>query len=307
MSCIPSTRARRAIVAAALTVIAASAQAVVGSTLPRLEFRTLDGAAVSLQAREGRLVLEADGATTRPTAVLVHFFQPDCPQCRAQAPTLDALRRRFEPSGVVVLGVAHRGTVDEARKFARESAVGYRLLTTPPGSLRELSSGDAMFIADAAGTVTFSQPGYGRGDEELWSEALRAVLAGARPERTTAARTALRAGDAFPTIELPELVGGGTASLALRDGGFVFRGRDGAEARPKAVLAFFSRFCAFSREEMAALQRIHESLAPRGTLVFVVAMQEDADASRRWVREHGITYPVLQGFGSEIGARYAYG
>jgi hypothetical protein len=58
---------------------------------------------------------------------------------------------------------------------------------------------------------------------------------------------------------------------------------------------------------MVHLQKIHESLAARGVLVFVIAMHPDADEARKLTRELGVTYPVFQGHGSGLGDLYAYG
>lgn len=58
---------------------------------------------------------------------------------------------------------------------------------------------------------------------------------------------------------------------------------------------------------MVHLQAIHEAWSSKGVLVFAIAMHPDAEAARRLTQELKITYPVFQGFGSELGRAYAYG
>jgi len=58
---------------------------------------------------------------------------------------------------------------------------------------------------------------------------------------------------------------------------------------------------------MVHLQKIHEQLSSRGVFVFAISMSPDADQARQSTRELGVTYPVFQGFGSELGRLYAYG
>jgi hypothetical protein len=58
---------------------------------------------------------------------------------------------------------------------------------------------------------------------------------------------------------------------------------------------------------MVHLQKIHETSSSKGVLVFAIAMHADAEVARRLTRELKITYPVFQGFGSELGRAYAYG
>lgn len=58
---------------------------------------------------------------------------------------------------------------------------------------------------------------------------------------------------------------------------------------------------------MVHLQNFHESHAKDGLLVFVIAMHPEQDVAKRLTRELGVTYPVFNGLGSELGRLYAYG
>jgi hypothetical protein len=58
---------------------------------------------------------------------------------------------------------------------------------------------------------------------------------------------------------------------------------------------------------MVHLQKLHERYEKNGLLVFVISMEPDAAKARQWNTELGVTYPVLNGYGSDMGERYAYG
>lgn len=58
---------------------------------------------------------------------------------------------------------------------------------------------------------------------------------------------------------------------------------------------------------MGHLQRFHEKYAKDGLQVFVIAMQDEADEARKTTREKGWSFPILNGLGSAIGEKYAYG
>lgn len=58
---------------------------------------------------------------------------------------------------------------------------------------------------------------------------------------------------------------------------------------------------------MVHLQRFHERYAKDGLSVFAIAMHPDPEQAARLTKEMGITYPVFNGHGSELGQHYAFG
>lgn len=85
---------------------------------------------------------------------------------------------------------------------------------------------------------------------------------------------------AAPDHALPRLDGVGTQSLADYRGKIV-------------VLNFWASWCAPCREEAPLLQRFQRTLGDRGT-VLGVTYKDDAEASRRFARKFGLTYPSLR-------------
>lgn len=231
-----------ATLAALLLAGTAPAQGV-GEKIPTIPFRTLAGEPASLAVADGALTLTVAGRSTTPAAVLAHFFQPDCLQCEAEARALAALHGECGGEDVVVLGLAHRGTAAAAAEFRDRLRLAYPLFRLEDGAgVAALAAGDATRILDRTGVVRFAQAGYGKGDEQRWQQALRALAAGRPVAEATSDRQVLRVGDRMPVIDLPALMEDGRMALRGREGRLVFEGSDGREIRPAAAVGFFSRY-----------------------------------------------------------------
>jgi peroxiredoxin len=97
-------------------------------------------------------------------------------------------------------------------------------------------------------------------------------------------------GDTAPTFELPR-VGSAqpfdTRSLAGR----------------VVVVNFWATWCAPCVEEMPSLERLHRALSSRGLVVLAVAADHGEADVASFVREHGLTLPVLHDRGGRLAAR----
>jgi hypothetical protein len=58
---------------------------------------------------------------------------------------------------------------------------------------------------------------------------------------------------------------------------------------------------------MVHLQKFHEAHAKDGLLVFAIAMHPDIEVAQKLTRDLGLTYPIFEGMGSDLGRLYAYG
>lgn len=59
------------------------------------------------------------------SVVVVNFWYASCPPCRAEAPDLEALYKKYGPKGVVFIGVNVRDTAPTARSFAEKFGISY--------------------------------------------------------------------------------------------------------------------------------------------------------------------------------------
>ena len=117
------------------------------------------------------------------------------------------------------------------------------------------------------------------------ASALLALLAygvwTAEPDRGVEEALARGEREPAPVTRLPRLEGGGTASVADYKGQVV-------------VLNVWASWCKPCREESPLLQRWHERLKRRGATVLGIDVLDVAADARRFVREYGLTYPMLR-------------
>jgi len=108
-----------------------------------------------------------------------------------------------------------------------------------------------------------------------------AVLAGVLGWRLTHQAHPPAVGGPAPTFSLPRLVGHDRVSLASLRGKTV-------------VLNFWASWCDPCKREAATLEQISRTYRSRGVVVLGVDTGDDVRSdAQRFVRAHGITYPVL--------------
>lgn len=89
-----------------------------GPAAPKVTGTTLGGGKVALAAYRGDVVV-------------MNFWGSWCTPCRAEAPVLASLARRFSPQGVRFLGVDIRDSLASAEAFQRDFHIGYPSLNDP--------------------------------------------------------------------------------------------------------------------------------------------------------------------------------
>ena len=90
-----------------------------------------------------------------------------------------------------------------------------------------------------------------------------------------------------PEFELPLLAGEGTLSSRSLRGSPV-------------VLNFFASWCAPCRDEAPLLQRAFERYRSQGVRFVGVNVQDTEDNAKRFVKEFGITFPVVKDYDQEL-------
>src|SRR5215470_14888475 len=99
---------------------------------------------------------------------------------------------------------------------------------------------------------------------------------------------ALKPGIPAPAFKLPALSG---SDMELAS----FRGQ-------LVVLNIWATWCAPCVQEMPSLERLHRALGGEGLVVLSVSVDEDEKDLRRFVTEHGLTFPVLRDPGGRLAA-----
>ncbi|MDQ4145855.1 MAG: TlpA family protein disulfide reductase [Actinomycetota bacterium] len=89
------------------------------------------------------------------------------------------------------------------------------------------------------------------------------------------------------SFERPLLDGSGTLSSADLEGHPV-------------VLNFFASWCHPCREEAPIFEKTYKEYKDRGVRFIGIATQDTEDPAKAFVKEFGITYPVVEDFGHEI-------
>jgi peroxiredoxin len=103
---------------------------------------------------------------------------------------------------------------------------------------------------------------------------------------------ALQAGSVAPTFRLPTLAGG---EVDLSS----YRGRI-------VLVNVWATWCPPCVEELPSLEKLHRALGGEGLVVLSVSADEDEAALRRFVAEHGVTFPVLRDPGGRLVAAALY-
>ena len=98
----------------------------------------------------------------------------------------------------------------------------------------------------------------------------------------------LKTGTTAPAFRLPRL-GGQDIDLGA------FRGR-------VVVVNFWATWCPPCVQEMPSLERLHRALGPEGLAVLGVSADEDGGVLEGFIRDKGITFPVLRDPGGRVAA-----
>ena len=139
-----------------------------GLTAPDFTLRNLEGRDVRLSQYRGKIVL-------------LEFWAPWCPPCKATIPELAALQTRYRDKGLVVLGVSvdeDDGSVQKLSAFSQEHGINYHVLLGNETVERSyhVSSIPMIFVIDKEGRIVNSHAGYVDKFETQVSEEIERIL-----------------------------------------------------------------------------------------------------------------------------------
>lgn len=110
------------LMAALIAPAAASALPERGDTLGSLALPTASGSSVSLAALQGK-------------PVYLNFFATWCGPCNDEAPTLEAVSKAFQGSGLAVIGVDEEDSRASVQSFAKEYGLTYPIAMDSDGTV----------------------------------------------------------------------------------------------------------------------------------------------------------------------------
>ena len=156
--------------------------------------KALDGAVVTVQTEEGKLIVITESTKNgkksikkiKPDVVLIDFWATWCPPCREEIPHLQKLHEKYRSKkgdgGLVLIGIAlERGGTKMLERFAKKLKLTYTLLaeSTAKSDTKELlrtvgsvanrykvSSIPTTYIIDAKGVIKSVHVGFSTGAEK---------------------------------------------------------------------------------------------------------------------------------------------
>ena len=153
-------------VAALHMELGSSSVALKGRPAPDFVLKSISGDNLRLSEYKGQVVM-------------INFWATWCGPCRQEMPDLDALYKRYERFGFVLLGVNIDENDDKAQRMARELQISFPVLFDRDKEVSRLYQVDAMpttVLIDQDGTVRHVHRGFRTGYTETYQEQLRKLL-----------------------------------------------------------------------------------------------------------------------------------
>jgi peroxiredoxin len=123
-----------------------------GGVAPDFKLKSLEGGDVRLSQYRGKIVV-------------LEFWAPWCPPCKATIPQLTAVQAKYRERGVVILGIAvdeEIGSLQKLSAFSQEYGINYRVLLGDETVERayHVNSIPMTFVIDKEGRIVNSHTGY---------------------------------------------------------------------------------------------------------------------------------------------------
>ena len=228
----------------------------------------------------------------RPIALL--FFRPGAPFAPDLAREMGRMRADPAYHGTVFLGLA-QDSLDRIKEYIRIHNLSLPLLRDPGTIAREYGIGEfpTIVLLDGDGVVRFRMEGY---------------LGRQFQPRLEATETALR--------ELPRLGAPKGVTLDLvytehpRAPVFSARDMDGrtvslASLKGRVVvLNFFDQECPHCQRDLPLMAPVLREFRSRGVTAIGVSSRDAGGQMRRFLKDHGVDYPVVIDAGREIFRQY---
>ncbi len=124
----------------------------VGTVAPDFSLTDLNGKTVALQQLKGKVVL-------------LDFWAPWCPPCREELPALDALYKKYNNDGLVIIGIDIDDSEKLVAEFLQKAPVSFTILIDRKGTLTRqyrFRTLPAAFIIGKDGVIRYQHMGFGK-------------------------------------------------------------------------------------------------------------------------------------------------
>lgn len=145
----------------------ASAKAKAGAKAPTLQGQVIGGAATSLGALRGKVVL-------------VDFWATWCAPCRASLPKYEALQRAYGGKGLVILAVSVDEEAPNVARFVKKHHLSLRVIHDKGGKIAERYAPPKMptaYLIGRDGAIRWVHAGFKKGDGAAVEAQIKAALA----------------------------------------------------------------------------------------------------------------------------------
>jgi thiol-disulfide isomerase/thioredoxin len=138
----------------------------VGTVAPDFSLSDLNGKAVTLQQFKGKVVF-------------LDFWAPWCDPCREELPALDALYKKYNNDGLVIIGIDMDNSEKLVAEFLKKVPVTFTILIDRKASMgREYSfrTLPTAFIIGKDGVIRFVHLGYGKEFLQMYEKEIVELL-----------------------------------------------------------------------------------------------------------------------------------
>ena len=112
--------------------------------------------------------------------VVIDFWASWCPPCRDSFPWLNAMKRKYQKQGLVIVGVNADQKWSDAERFLTQFPAQFQLLVDSDRSLRDKFSVTGLpttCLFDRHGNPISTHLGFDTGKREEYEESIRRALA----------------------------------------------------------------------------------------------------------------------------------
>jgi thiol-disulfide isomerase/thioredoxin len=138
----------------------------VGTIAPDFSLEDLNNKATTLQQFKGKVVF-------------LDFWAPWCDPCRAELPALDALHKRYDKDGLVIIGLDMDPSDKLVKEFLQKVPVAFTILVDKKGAARRsyrIRTLPTAFVIGKDGVIRYVHMGYDKEFLQMYEKEIVELL-----------------------------------------------------------------------------------------------------------------------------------